>query len=199
MALTRKFLAALGIEPEKIDEIITAHTEVTDALKAERDSFKEEAEKVAGLQAQVTELQGIKESADKDPFKVKYDALKEDFEKYKSGIESEKLQAKKTAAYRKLLADAGVSEKRIDSVLRVSDTSKVELDEDGHIKDGDTLSANIKKEWADFIATPAVVGAQTATPPTHSTGGMTKEQIEKIKDPVKRQKAMFENKELYGL
>ena len=45
MALTRKFLEALGIEQAKIDEIISAHTEVTDALKADRDSYKEKAEK----------------------------------------------------------------------------------------------------------------------------------------------------------
>ena len=45
MALTRKFLEALGIEQAKIDEIISAHTEVTNALKADRDSYKEKAEK----------------------------------------------------------------------------------------------------------------------------------------------------------
>lgn len=33
MALTRKFLAAMGIEADKIDSIIDAHTETVDALK----------------------------------------------------------------------------------------------------------------------------------------------------------------------
>ena len=44
MALSRRFLAALGIESDKVEEIITAHAETVDALKAERDEFKADAE-----------------------------------------------------------------------------------------------------------------------------------------------------------
>ena len=40
MALTRKMLKAMGIEEEKIDQIIEAHTETVDALKADRDKLK---------------------------------------------------------------------------------------------------------------------------------------------------------------
>ena len=57
MALTRKFLAALGIEAEKVDEIITAHAETVDALKAERDEYKANAEAYAGEQKKVKESQ----------------------------------------------------------------------------------------------------------------------------------------------
>ena len=35
MSLTRKLLRSMGIEDEKVDQIIEAHTEVTDALKKE--------------------------------------------------------------------------------------------------------------------------------------------------------------------
>ena len=35
MALTRRALKAMGIEDEKIDEIITMHTETVDGLKAD--------------------------------------------------------------------------------------------------------------------------------------------------------------------
>ena len=45
MALSRKFLAAMGIEADKIDEIITAHVETVDGLKKERDDLKEKADK----------------------------------------------------------------------------------------------------------------------------------------------------------
>ena len=44
MALTRKFLSALGIEEDKVDEIIKAHTETVDALKEQRDELKADAE-----------------------------------------------------------------------------------------------------------------------------------------------------------
>ena len=44
MSLTRKMLKAMGIEEDKIEQIIEAHTDVTDSLKADRDKYKEDAE-----------------------------------------------------------------------------------------------------------------------------------------------------------
>ena len=43
MSLTRKMLKAMGIEEEKIDQIIEAHSETVDALKKDRDTYKENA------------------------------------------------------------------------------------------------------------------------------------------------------------
>jgi hypothetical protein len=72
MALTRKFLSALGIDADKVDEIINAHTETVDALKNERDKYKADAEKLPEVQK---ELDGMKEEAaknsGKNPFEVK--------------------------------------------------------------------------------------------------------------------------------
>ena len=56
MALTRKFLSALGIEADKVDEIISAHTETVEALKNERDTFKADAEKLTGVQKELDDL-----------------------------------------------------------------------------------------------------------------------------------------------
>ena len=39
MALTRKMLKAMGIEEDKIEQIIEAHSETVDSLKADRDSY----------------------------------------------------------------------------------------------------------------------------------------------------------------
>ena len=50
MGFTRKFLSAMGIEADKVDEIINAHIEVIDGLKEERDNFKKDAEKIADVQ-----------------------------------------------------------------------------------------------------------------------------------------------------
>ena len=41
MALTRSFLKALGIEEEKIGEIINAHSETVSGLKAEIEKYKD--------------------------------------------------------------------------------------------------------------------------------------------------------------
>ena len=201
MALTRKFLTALGIDEAKVDEIITAHTEVTDALKAERDKFKTDAGKYAAAQA---ELDSIKAQAAKDsgknPYQVKYEALKEEFDTYKKDTETKATKAKKETAYRKLLKDAGVTEKRLDAVLRVSDFDGIEFDSDGKIKDADKLTESIKKEWADFIPQTSQQGAPAQNPPSTTTGKtMTKDEILKITDTAARQKAIAENHELFGI
>ncbi|WP_154515872.1 MULTISPECIES: hypothetical protein [unclassified Collinsella] len=45
MALTRKMLKAMGIEDEKIDQIIEEHAESANALTTQSDEFKEAAGK----------------------------------------------------------------------------------------------------------------------------------------------------------
>lgn len=171
MALTRKFLAALGIEEAKIEEIISAHTETTDGLKKERDGFRAEAEKLPGVQRELDELKAeAAKNGGESPFEVKYNALKEEFDQYRADQTAKEAAARKTAAYRALLQEAGVSEKRIGAVLRVSDLDSVELDEDGKIKGADKLMESVKTEWADFIVTESTQGAVTATPPTGTAG-----------------------------
>ena len=196
--LSRKFLTTLGVEDDKADAILETHSEVLNEIKAERDKFKEEAEKVPGIQKQLDELKAIAEGAEKDPFKVKYEALKEEFEQFKAEIDNKATQAKKESAYRDLLKAAGVNEKRIDAVIKVSDIDAVEFDDEGNVKDADKLTEAIKTEWADFIPVSSVKGAQTANPPANNgKATMTKEQIRAISDPTARQKAMLENASLF--
>lgn len=190
MALTRKFLSALGIEADKIDEIITAHTEVTDALKQDRDKYKADAERVPALEAEIDTFKKAQEKGEKDPYKVKYEAIKEEYEAFKNDVSAKETKNKKESAYKQLLKDAGVSEKRIDAVLKVSDVDGIEFDDDGKVKDADKLTEGIKKEWADFIQTKTTEGANVANPPsTTSNKAKTKEEIMKIKDTTERQQA----------
>lgn len=202
MALSRKLLSALGIEAEKIDEIIKAHAETVDALKEERDSYKDKAEKfdaehdkVAKLEKKVEELN----DSNKDSYKVKYEAIKEEFADYKKGIESEKSKAEKTNAFKALLKEIGISEKRIDSVTKISDIDSIKLDKDGKIEGVDELKKSLSEEWADFIVKEGSKGANVANPPVGNGGTktMTREQIDAIKDTAERQRLMLENKDLY--
>lgn len=202
MALTRKFLSALGIDADKVDEIINAHTETVDALKNERDKYKADAEKLPEVQK---ELDGMKEEAaknsGKNPFEVKYNAIKEEFENYKKEQTAKETKVKKADAYKALLKEAGVSEKRIEAVLRVSDIDGLKLDKDGAVEGKDALLESIKKDWSDFIVTQGTQGARTPNPPANG-GGKTyksKEEIYAIKDTAERQKAIYENRELFGI
>lgn len=191
MAFTRKFLSSLGIDDDKVDTIITAHTEVTDALKEERDKYKADAEKLPDVQK---ELNKALEKGD-DTYKEKYDDLVKEFNEYKDTITAEKLQQKKAEAYKSVLKEVGVADKRIGTVLKVDADviGNLDIDDNGKIKDAEEVKKRAKESWADFIVTEETVGTNTPTPPTNNGGGMSKEDIMKIKDTSARQKAIAEN------
>ena len=195
MSLTRRMLKAMGIEEEKIEQIIEAHTETVSALKDERDSYKEDAEKLADVQKELnTAKEKIAKHGDGETVsKTEFDELKKEYEDYKKDITAKETRTAKVNAFRELLKAAGVSDKRFDTVIKVSDIDGLELDKDGKIKDADKHTENIKTEWADFIPTTTVVGANTANPPA-TTGGSfkTRAEIMKIKDTTERQAALAE-------
>lgn len=203
MALTRRQLTALGIEPEKIEEIITSHSETVSALKEDIEKYKAEAEKLQGVQA---ELEGLKKSIEgKD-----YDALQKEFEEYKTAKQKEfddykaeiakkEAHAAKEQAYREMLKDANLSEKGVEKALKYADWDSIELDDDGHVKDAKGVVKTVREEWAEYILKSETKGAETANPPAgKGNETMTKEKIMAIKDRNERQKAISENHELFG-
>lgn len=188
---TRKYLTSIGIEEDKIDLIMEKHSEVVTEIKDERDKYKAEADKLPDVQKQLSELQEDAKKNSDDKYKVKYDALKEDFEEYKKGVTAKETKSKKESAYTKLLKAAGVSEKRISAILKVTNFDDIELDENGDAKEADKLTESIKNEWSDFISTTSTQGANVANPPANNTSKAikTKKEIMEIKDTAERQQA----------
>ena len=199
MAFTRKMLKAMGIEDEKIDQIIDAHSETVDALKADRDAYKEDAAKLAAVQKELDEL---KAKGD-DGYKAKYEAEKAAHDALKADVAAKETKKAKTDAYRELLKGANIDEKRIATILRAEAPTidKIELDADGKIKNAEQYTESIKSDWADFIVTQSAKGTNTATPPANggAASTKTKEDILKIKDAGERQKAIAENPTLFGI
>ena len=199
MAFTRKMLKAMGIEEEKIDQIIDAHSETVDALKADRDTYKEDAAKLAAVQK---ESDALKAKGD-DGYKAKYEAEKAAHDALKADIAAKETKKAKTDAYRELLKGANIDEKRIATILRAEAPTidKIELDADGKIKNAEQYTQSIKSDWADFIVTQSAKGTNTATPPANggAASTKTKEDILKIKDAGERQKAIAENPTLFGI
>ena len=196
MSLTRKMLKAMGIEEEKIDQIIEAHTETVDGFKEKLNDYKDKAEKYDGVKKELDEL---KEGG--DDWQKKYEKEHSDFEAYKNDVTAKETKRTKEHAVREFLKSAGVSEKRLDAVLKVTNLDDFELDKDGKIKDEDKHTETVKTEWADFIETTTTKGASTATPPVNNGGTkMTKADIYKKDDKGRyvlsteeRQKALIEN------
>lgn len=199
MALTRKYLSAMGIGEDQIDQIITAHTEVTNALKEERDKYKADADKLSDVQKELNDLKKASNDDDKNPWKVKYDALKEEYTEYKNGIDKQNLDKSKTDKLKAVLKEIGISDKIVSSVVRITNLDGIKLDDDGNIVGADDLKTKLKDEWSDFIVKSEEKGAEVANPPKTETGKkMSKEDIMKIKDTSERQKAIAENLKLFG-
>lgn len=199
MAFTRKMLKAMGIEDEKIDEIIEAHREVTDALKEDRDKYKVDAEKLADVQKELDSLKKATEGT--DSYKERYEKEHKDFEDYKASIKAEQTKAAKADAYKALLKDAKISNDWIDDIVKFTDMDDIKLDDDGKIADADKHKENIKSKYAKYIVSESTRGANTENPPTNvGTNKMTRAEIFKkdehgryLLSAQERQKAIAES------
>ena len=211
MALSRKFLSALGIEAEKIDQIIEAHTDSLEGIKAERDKYKEQidngkddadakAKELADTRKELEDLKKQVEADAKEREGKDYDKLKKEFDDYKTEQETKAANVAKETALKELLTDMKMSDKGSKQVLKWMGVANVELDENGKIKDASNLRKSIKDDWGDYIQTEGAHGADTSNPPDNNGGKKysTKEEIMKIKDRNERQQAISENHELFG-
>ena len=176
MALTRKFLKALGIEEDKIEEIITAHGETVAALKDEIDKAEQSAKDSAAAAQERDKLQKRVEALEKtsgDAAKVQaeYDA-------YRQQVETDKANAGKKALIKKALEDAHANPAAIDLMLNTVKLDDVELDGEA-LKDAEAVLKPIREAHAGLFGT----GQNQGTPPLNPPGGdgkMTRESFEKL-------------------
>jgi len=193
MAFTRSFLKSTGLTDEQITAVMEEHVAVTDALKAERDKQKALAEQAAELQKQLEQIKGGED------FKKKFEEEHKAFEDFKKKTADEAEAAKVRAAYRSLLAEEKIGAKRIDSIIRVTDFTKMKIGKDGRLEGEEELRKAINEEWAEFKTTVTERGAKVENPPQTGKATKTKEEILAIRDTAERQKAIAENHELFGI
>jgi hypothetical protein len=151
MAFTRKALKAMGLTDEQVDSLIELHTESIDAIKADRDKYKEDAEKLSDVQRQLDEANSKIEAAKKDDYKGKYESEKAAHDKLKEDIKVKETTAKKSTALKAYLKEKGYSDNGITKITKYGDYIKdIELDEDGKIKDADKLIGKVETEWSEY-------------------------------------------------
>jgi predicted nuclease with TOPRIM domain len=192
MSLTRKMLKGMGLTEEQVDSIIEEHTAVTDALKEKATQYEADAKRLASVEKELNDLK-----AGGDDWEEKYNAEHKAFEDYKKDIEGKAELDKVKAAYKALLKAQNVSEKRIDTIIKLTDFADLRLTKEGKIANEDKVIEKIKEDWSDLISTESEHGTNVETPPSGSKT-MTREEIMKIKDTSKRQEAIANNLELFG-
>lgn len=202
MALTRKFLKGLEIDEDKIDLIISAHSDTVNAIKDERDSYKDNAEKYETVKKELDKAnQKLKGYTDKGEMisKEEYDKVKADLDNLQADIKAKETKTAKETAVKNLLKEFNVADNRIPAILRLYDLDSVELDKDGNIVDSDKQRETIKTDWADYIGTVSTKGANDYTPNNNTGGTASREKILAIKDGTTRRQEMAKHPELFGI
>lgn len=171
MALTNRMLKTMGIEEEQRDQIMEAHQDTLREIREERDQLRDQAAKVPDLQRQLQEAQEAAKAADGDEWRKKFEAEHRALEDYRQKVEAKEQERSKAKAYRDMLVNkAKVDPKRVDRIMRLIDLSKVELGEDGAVKDADEAAKAAAEEWADFVVTKRTEGSDPENPPADRGG-----------------------------
>lgn len=133
-----------------------------------------------------------------EEWKSKYEKERDEFKKYKTEQTAKADKATKADKYKALLKESGVSEKRLDTILKVTDLDSIEL-KDGELVDTDKLKETIKNDWSDFISKTETEGAITPNPNGNSGGTAyaSKADIMKITDGAARRQAIKENPQFF--
>lgn len=155
-------MKALGIEEDKIEEIITAHGETVAALKDEIDKAEQSAKDSAAVAEERDNLQKRVEALEKangDAAKVQAD-----FDAYKQQVETEKTNAGKKALIKKALEDAHANPAAIDLMLNTVKLDEVELDGES-LKDTEAVLKPIREAHAGLFGEIKPAGTPPLNPP----------------------------------
>lgn len=197
MALTRKMLKAMGIEDEKIDQIIDAHSETVDGLKDKLRKAEEDAEDLKDVQKELDDLKK-KTDGSKD-WEKKFNDERKAFEDFKKEIAGKETAAAKEKAVRAYFEGKGIKGDNLEIAIRGAKDEIAGLELDGEkIKDAKSLDDLVAGTYKGLVVKTQTNGAGTSTPPNNSGGKKTREEIMAIKDPTERQKEIALNHELFG-
>ena len=161
--------AEIEVPKDVLGQICNLHTTSNEDLTESVKTLKADLEK-AERERDTYKAKAPKEG-EETVSKEDYDKLKKEYDDYKADITAKTTRTEKENAFRELLKSAGVSEKRLNAIIKVSDIDGLELDKDGKIKNADKHTETIKTDWAEFIETTTTRGANTANPPAGNGGG----------------------------
>lgn len=201
MALTRKSLKAMGLTDEQVDSIVEMHTETVSGLKDQIDTYRADADKLAGLQKQLDKANADLEAVKKDGWKEKHDIIKKEFEAFKTAQTAKEAKTAKEKAARAYFEGKGITGKALDIAMRGSGAEIEALElEGGRIKDAAALEALVEGDFAGLVSATTTVGAQTATPPARTGGILSRADIYKkdergryVLSAAERQRALAES------
>lgn len=172
MAFTRKMLKALGIEDDKIDQIMDAHTEVTEGLKQERDTAKAAADELTKVKEQLEQAKQSLKDAEKNgkDLQSKYDTEHVEYEKLKNEITAKATKEKTDKAIIEWAKSKGYSEAGAKKIAKYGGYGeRIKFDDDGKPTNLDELENDVAAEWGEYKGETKTDTHQNNNPVTGGT------------------------------
>lgn len=210
----KAFLSENGMPIEALDkvaeDICARHKADIDAIREERDEYKQKISDATNLKEELEKVKGELEKAtakieqaEKDDYKGKYEFEKAEKEKLKADYEAKDKAAREDAAITEWALAKGYSDKGAKMIVKHGGLrGKVTFDKEGKATIADDLWNDIDSEWSDYKKPPETVdNVKVQKPPVNngSKSTKTKAEIMEIKDAGERQKAIADNPELFGI
>lgn len=175
MAKIQEILKRFGVDDTNIDSITESiEKEYVGESFVSKKQYQKRIKEVDDLQEKVNDLEAKGKNGNTDEYKSKFETLEKEYNDYKSGIETEKINNGKLGKLKEQLKAEGLNEKLVNLMLKEFDLSKVELEED-KIKGWEELSKPVKENYAEFFKVEEI---QQGTPPvTPPHGELGKKQI----------------------
>lgn len=157
----KAILKRCGVEGELVDTIADT---INAEIPKEFVSKAQYSKKVNLIDELNTTIADLEAKTGTDEYKSKYEALEKEFNDFKTGIETEKINTAKSSTLREQLKAEGFNEKMIKLLEKNFDLETIEIEED-KIKGWEDMIKPIREEYADFIAVETQTGNPPANPP----------------------------------
>lgn len=178
MAFSRKTLRSMGLTDEQVESLIELHSESLDGIKAERDKYKEEAEKLPEIREQLNKAKSDLAAAEKDDYKGKYESEKAAHDKLKADISAKETAEKRISDFKAQAKKRGYSDKAIKTYLDSRNNyplDKIEYDDKGNATNYDDVFKGLDEAFPDLVVK---AGTDSHVPPVsqdnNSSGGNPK-------------------------
>lgn len=167
MSLTRSMLKEMALTDDQVEQIILAHLETVDALKAEITAAQEDR---ALLTEQLAELAAQQQDAA---------SIQAEFDRYKAQMQAQLSAEEIQRILRDALIKAGANEKAVMLLSREIDPEAAQID-GGKLTNAEELIAPIREKYAAFFATPVSRPVPTIQPPATLHGSLTRQDVARM-------------------
>lgn len=118
----------MGIEDEKIEQIIAAHGETVTGLKAEKDDLTAQLAQAKAAADKLPDVQKKLADLEKEDYKGKYESEKTAHDALKQDLADKAERAAKESALKAYYASKNIKTENMEIALKCTDYAKVELD-----------------------------------------------------------------------